>query len=134
MIVRYADIDDLDRICILDKLINRKKLVKKIGLNELIVCERNEKVVGVLRFSYFWEHIPFMDFLYVDENNRSCGIGKNLSNYWEDEMKSLDYEFVLTSTQSDEMAQHFYRKAGYRECGCLLLPTQSAELFFIKNI
>lgn len=134
MIVRYAVMDDLDSICILDKSINRKKQVEKISLNELIVCESNEKVVGVLRFSYFWEHIPFMDLIYVDENIRSCGIGKKMSNYWEDEMKRLNYKFVLTSTQSDEMAQHFYRNAGYRECGCLLLPTQAAELFFIKNI
>lgn len=134
MSIRYASLDDLERLINLDKSLNKENLVQKISQKEVLVCERYEKVVGFLRFSYFWEHIPFMDLLYVDENNRLCGIGSELSNFWEDEMKRLNYEFILTSTQSDEMSQHFYRKIGYRECGCLLLPTQAAEIFFIKNI
>ena len=43
---------------------------------------------------------------------------------------------ALTSTQSDESAQHFYRKLGYKDCGCLVINegplAQPAELFLSK--
>ena len=47
-----------------------------------------------------------------------------------------DYAFlsendrVMTSTRSDEEAQHFYRGLGYTDCGALLLPGEPLELFF----
>lgn len=54
---------------------------------------------------------------------------------WENEMKLLGYIAVMTSTNSDEQAQHFYRKLGYKDCGCLILDMpkmeQPTELFFL---
>jgi len=45
---------------------------------------------------------------------------------------------VMTSTQSDEEAQHFYRAMGYKEAGCLLLDCpgyeQPMEMFFTKAL
>ncbi len=40
----------------------------------------------------------------------------------------------MTSTLSAESAQQFYRKLGYIDAGCLLLPGESAEIFFTKQI
>ena len=37
-----------------------------------------------------------------------------LMEYWEKDMKSQGYGMLLTSTQVDEDAQHFYRKLGYK--------------------
>jgi hypothetical protein len=41
---------------------------------------------------------------------------------------------VLTSTQSDEDAQHFYRRLGYRDCGVLILPGEAGELMLLKEL
>ena len=45
---------------------------------------------------------------------------------------------LMTSTQVDESAQHFYRKIGYKDCGCLVLDIpeleQPMEMFLIKQI
>ena len=41
---------------------------------------------------------------------------------------------VLTSTRSDERAQGFYRKLGYRDCGALLLPEEPLEIILFKKI
>lgn len=45
---------------------------------------------------------------------------------------------VLTSTQVDEDAQHFYRKLGYRDCGGFVIDVpgyeQPMELFLSKAI
>lgn len=48
------------------------------------------------------------------------------------------YDMVLTSTQVDEQAQHFYRKLGYKDCGGFVVDIegqeQPMELFLIKSI
>jgi hypothetical protein len=36
-------------------------------------------------------------------------------------MKQMGFKMTMTSTQADEGAQHFYRKLGYKDAGCLLL-------------
>ena len=48
-------------------------------------------------------------------------------------MKKLGYENVLTSTQSNEDAQHFYRKIGYREIGGFTLENDPYEIIFEKR-
>lgn len=53
-------------------------------------------------------------------------------------MKSQGYDMLLTSTQVDEEAQHFYRKLGYKDCGGLIIDIpkheQPMEMFFVKAI
>ena len=58
--------------------------------------------------------------------------------YWEGDMKSKGYDMVLTSTQVDEEAQHFYRKLGYKDCGGIIIDIpkheQPMEMFLVKVI
>ena len=82
----------------------------------------------------FWDNIPFMNILYILDNYRNMGCGTELVAFWESEMAKAGFERVMTSTQSDERAQFFYRKIGYTECGALLLPNEPLEMFFIKNL
>ncbi|MCL2707471.1 MAG: GNAT family N-acetyltransferase [Dehalococcoidia bacterium] len=55
---------------------------------------------------------------------------------WEAEMRELGYKMVMTSTQINEQAQHFYRKLGYKERGSLFLDStpldQPQEVFMLK--
>ena len=57
---------------------------------------------------------------------------------WEKNMKQQGYGMVLTSTQVDESAQHFYRKLGYQDCGGIVmnLPVyeQPMEMFLCKAL
>ena len=66
------------------------------------------------------------------------GYGKQLMEYWEQDMKRQGYGMLLTSTQVDETAQHFYRKLGYKDCGGFVIDipayAQPMELFLIKEI
>lgn len=54
------------------------------------------------------------------------------------DMKSQGYGILLTSTQVDEEAQHFYRKLGYKDCGGFVIDVpgyeQPMEMFLIKGI
>ena len=53
-------------------------------------------------------------------------------------MKSQGYGMIMTSTQVDEEAQHFYRKLGYKDCGGFVVDIpgfeQPMEMFMIKGI
>ena len=55
--------------------------------------------------------------LFVDRNCQKNGYGRMLMEYWEEDMRSQGYGMVMTSTQVDEEAQHFYRKIGFKDCG-----------------
>ena len=86
-----------------------------------------DPVVGVLRYSLFWQAIPFLDLLYIDEAYRNRGFGKQIMHEWETAMAACGYEYVMTSTQADEQAWRFYEKLGYRKVGGFFPPEQEAE-------
>ena len=56
--------------------------------------------------------------------------------FWENEMRELGYKMVMTSTQVNEQAQHFYRKLGYKDRGGIFLDgtpfEQPQEMILIK--
>ena len=56
--------------------------------------------------------------------------------FWENEMRKLGYKMVMTSTQVDEQAQHFYRKLGYVDRGSICLDNtplaQPQEMLMLK--
>lgn len=90
--------------------------------------------IGILRYNLFWDNIPFCTLLYISDKYQRQGYGKKLMEYWENEMEAKGYSFVLTSTQANEEAQHFYRKLGYRDCGSLIMKEEPTELFLIKEL
>jgi len=75
-----------------------------------------------------------MNMLWIEESYRSKGIGRKLVSFWETEMQKQEHNMVMTSTLSDETAQHFYRKLGYKDCGSLLLPDEALEILFLKMV
>lgn len=102
-----------------------------------IIYSENEPV-GVLRYNLFWDIIPFLNFIYIKDSFQNKGFGKKAMLWWETEMKKQGYTFVITSTQADETAQHFYRKLGYQDKGALFFDgtpiSQAAEIILIKNL
>ncbi|MMZ69276.1 hypothetical protein D1872_320840 [compost metagenome] len=49
-------------------------------------------------------------------------------------MSQKGFELVMTSTQSNEEAQHFYRRLGYKDAGCLLLENEPLEIILTKSL
>ena len=94
-----------------------------------------DPVVGVLRYSLFWQSIPFVDLLYIAEAYRGKGFGSQMMREWEQTMKICGYRYVMTSTQADEDAWKFYEKLGYRKTGGFFPPEQDAEeLIYVKRL
>ena len=71
--------------------------------------------------------------LYIDENYRGKGYGRQVMAHWETAMRTMQYKYVMLSTQEDETAKFFYEKLGYRRIGAFLPPEQDAdEIMYLK--
>jgi ribosomal protein S18 acetylase RimI-like enzyme len=134
MIIRYADINDYLWLKEHDNHISDEVLKGKINSKEIFIVQEDKKIIGWLRFNLFWDHIPFMNMIYFLGEYRNKGFGKKLVHYWENVMKEKGFENVLTSTLSNEEAQHFYRKMGYIEIGGFTYLDEPLEIIFHKKI
>ena len=132
--IRFATSQDYTYLAHKDHHVQPEVITKKIEDAEIIVVLDNERNIGWLRFNYFWDEIPFMNMLWIEEDYRKKGIGTRLVNFWEIEMQKRGNNQVMTSTLSDETAQHFYRKLEYQDCGSLLLPDEALEILFLKSL
>jgi N-acetylglutamate synthase-like GNAT family acetyltransferase len=134
MIIRYAEITDYLWLKKHEKYISDEILKTKITAKEIYIIQEDKEIIGWLRYNLFWDNVPFMNKLFLLEECRHKGIGRKLVNYWEEKMKEQGYQDVLTSTQSDEEGQHFYRKLGYTEIGSLKYLEEPLEIIFYKKL
>lgn len=134
MLIREAAVADLDWLTGHDHHIAREELTESVRLGRVLIMEQGGERIGWLRWNLFWDNTPFMNLLFLLDGYRGQGYGRALVDRWEADMAARGHERVMTSTQSNEDAQHFYRKLGYRDAGALLLPDEPAELLFIKEL
>ena len=132
--IKLATSQDYTYLVHKDHHVQPEVITKKIEDAEIIVVLDNEQNIGWLRFNYFWDEIPFMNMLWIEEDYRKKGIGTRLVNFWEIEMQKRGNNQVMTSTLSDETAQHFYRKLEYQDCESLLLLDGALEILFLKSL
>ncbi len=136
--IQYVEMCDKEFWYSLDKHLPESEFENKVRTKQGYIFIEDDKPVGLLRYNLFWDNTPFCTMLFIDWNNQKKGYGKQLLAYWEKDMKSQGYDFVLTSTQVDENAQHFYRKLGYKDCGGLIIDIpkheQPMEMFLIKAL
>lgn len=136
--IRYVQLEDKKFWYRLDKHLPEQEFNQKVLQKRGYVLLENHIPIGLLRYNLFWDHTPFCTMLFIDWQHQGKGYGKKLMTYWEHDMKSQGYGMLLTSTQVDEQAQHFYRKLGYKDCGGFVIDipqyAQPMELFFIKSI
>lgn len=127
----FADIPVLERY---DRHISPQELENSVRLGRVCIAKERGKLAGWLRYSLFWDNTPFMNLLYVLDDRRNQGFGRQLVEYWEEQMKRAGYAGVMTSTQSNEYAQHFYERLGYAAIGGFLPPGEPYELILAKKL
>ncbi len=122
----------------LDRHLPEAEFNNKIANKQGYIILDNEKPIGVMRYNMFWDNTPFLTLIYIDFAYHKKGYGRKAMEYWEKEMSDQGFKLLMTSTQVDENAQHFYRKLGYKDCGCLVLDLpgfeQPLEMFMVKAI
>lgn len=135
MTIQRAKPEQLEQLRRYDSHIPAQRLLDCIRRGFVHIIQSEGQVVGILRYSLFWQTIPFLDLLFLDEDFRGKGMGSRAMARWEAEMRKTGYNYVMLSTQEDETAQFFYDKLGYRRIGAFLPPDQEAqELMYGKEL
>ncbi len=134
MQIRYAKEADISLLIEHDKHIPKEELGNSIRLRRIYIAEENGSFAGWLRYNLFWDNTPFMNLLYILEEYRGKGLGRQLVTFWENEMVRQGFETVMTSTQSNEYAQHFYFKLEYEAIGGFRLDGDAYEVIFAKCV
>lgn len=132
-----ATIAEFEKIRALDRHIDSGRLADCIrrGLVYVLRTEADGDIIGVLRYSLFWQSLPFIDLVYLRADCRGLGYGSLFMQFFEDAMRDMGMTHVMLSTQADEIAQFFYEKRGYDRKGSFLPPEQDAdELIFWKKL
>ncbi len=136
--IRYAEPQDKTAWFSLDHGFPEAGFDEKVRNRQAYVCVMDGRIIGILRFNLFWDSIPFCTMLYIDDGYRRRGYGRQLMERWEQDMKAAGCGMVMTSTQVNEEAQHFYRRLGYKDAGGFIVDVpgyeQPMEMIMIKAL
>lgn len=136
--IRYAQMEDKEFWYSLDRHLPEQEFENKVRDKMAYVLVRNDKPIGILRYGLFWDNTPFCNLIFIDWAYHRKGYGRKLMEFWEKDMKTKGYGMLMTSTQVDENAQHFYRKLGYKDCGGFVVDVpgyeQPMEMIMVKGI
>lgn len=117
-------------------MVELKQIAKDSGYGFKIFF--NGECVGALEYKEFWDGMPYLSLIKLSPEYMGKGIGTQSVMLLLKALKEKGCKALLTSTRADEQAQHFYRKLGFKECGCLILEDaplpQPMEMFFIKTL
>lgn len=136
--IRYVENHDKYSWNMLDKHLPESSFDEKVRNQQGYVCVKDGKIIGILRYNLFWYSIPFCTTLHINNEYQGQGYGKQMMEHWEQDMKSTGCGMLMTSTQVNEKAQHFYRKLGYKDARGFVVDIpgyeQPTEMIIIKAI
>ncbi len=125
--IRYVEEADRAFWFSLDRHLPTDVFARKVRDRMGYVLSADGQRTGILRWSLFWDSIPFCNLLFIRDGWQRQGLGRQLMERWEKDMAMQGFPLVMVSTQADETAQYFYRALGYRDCGGFILPFPGYE-------
>lgn len=134
---RYGTPEDREWLADRDDCVTARWVDRCLSHGEYVVAQEQGRLVGFLRFSFFWGNIPYMEMIRVDEGDRGRGVGTRLVGFWSEEMDRRGAQVLLTSATADEPeARAWHERNGFVECGWLALAQYQAapEVFFARNL
>ena len=134
MNIRIADNSDINLLSKKDIHISRQEIENLVFLKRVYIMETEGYFAGWLRYNLFWGNTPFKDMLYILEEYRAKGLGRKFVLFWEEQMKKYGYSVVMTSTVSNEYAQHLYYKLGYKAIGGFTPYNEPYEIILEKKL
>jgi GNAT superfamily N-acetyltransferase len=135
-IVRFASRADLDFVT-QDHYISADVVRRKVDCQEVVVAQRNEHLIGYLRFEYLWSLVPYLALIYVQPDYRRQGISRAMLHYLESFLRQKGHGALYSSSQANEPPpQAWHRTAGFEECGFIagINAGEIGEIFFRKQL
>lgn len=109
-------------------------MIECVGANRVLVAEVNENITGYILWQYLWGNNPFLALLKVLPKHQKKGIGKQLLNAAEREIKAAGFENYLSSTElNNDLGKTWHKKNGFVLVGQLNM-VHGEELFYKKDI
>lgn len=134
MELSYATIDDVAELSEKDSHLSLELLTNKVIDHQVLIVKEDDKIIAWLRYGFFWDDVPFINLLFVEDSYRRRRIGTEMVLFWERKMSNSGYKQAMTSSLASEEGQFFWRKLGYIDCGSLLFNGESTELLFSKRL
>ena len=137
--ITYATTDDIKYLCSFKtEPLSEAECLSKINDKKCYILHFDNKVIGLMRYNFFWDFIPFLTLIYLEEQYRGKGFGAKALKHWEDEMRASGHKLVMLSTRIDIESHHFYRKLSYYDMGSIAMDRtpykQALEIFMGKNL
>jgi len=90
------------------------------SLRDFFICqdEKTDEVIGICAMSIVWENLAEIRSLYVDEQRRKQGIGRNLVEACISEAITLELFRIFTLTYRHD----FFQKLGFQDVDRATLP------------
>jgi ribosomal protein S18 acetylase RimI-like enzyme len=117
-----------------ERMLGSDVLMTKIRRREIILAVSGDDILGWLRFSMFYDHVPIITMLYVEKNDRRQGIARKLVARFEKRMMAWGAFMVMASSPAGDDARHVFRKLGYEDAGTIELNPGHRERLFRKGL
>lgn len=89
--IRYAEYSDKEYWFGIDQHMVESEFEYKVQTKRAYILDLNDKPIGLLRYNLFWDNTPFCTLLFIEEDYQRNGYGKQLMEYWEQDMKRQGY-------------------------------------------
>jgi ribosomal protein S18 acetylase RimI-like enzyme len=139
--VRLATADDIHAIQDVDRALEQHAsdpdiLTASIQAGRVVVTVDADKVLGYVRWEWFWDRIPYCMLARVRPSHQRLGVGRMLYEHVEAALRERGIAFWLSSTEEDnERSLRFHRALGFRLIGALSdLDQDSREIFMRKDL
>ena len=135
--VKTGTLADVDWLCSHEHGLTKDHVTDTVVRGEYLVATLEQTSMGLLRFSWFWREIPYMEFVHVLPDSRRRGIGSALLSGWESRMRAAGATLLMTSSVESEIEpQAWHRRNGYAPSGALRFAhlQSEPEVFFLKSI
>jgi GNAT superfamily N-acetyltransferase len=96
-------------------------LQAKIGAREVVLARLGTETVGWMTHTLLYDTVPFINLLVVAEGHRRQGIGRQMVEFLEGQVKATGADTMMTSSTANEEGQFFWREMGFRDIGGVLL-------------
>ena len=76
--IRYARPEDIDILVQNDTHVDKAEMLNLINLDRVYIMEDDGRFIGWLRYNLFWDHIPFMNMICLNDSERGKGYASRL--------------------------------------------------------
>ena len=99
MDLKYMRAEDREFVMEIDAHVSDLQFEHRVYTKTGYIIWDGSQRAGLMHYTVLWDHIPFLNLIYVKEAYRNRGIAAEAMKRWEEDMKDQGYQMVLISTQ-----------------------------------